>query len=118
MNLRVECTTQDRAIRIAHDILDKVRNGEFDTWSFAHVSVDEQRQHLPCIYHDTAQTQDEDKIAYFHVYQLGTQVVFDMYPRRDSNLTRDVKLWLLGRLAEMVISHYIEHIVSIHFNTL
>ena len=118
MNLRVECRTQDRAIRIARDILEKVRNGEFDTWSFAEVSVDEQRQHLPCIYHDTTQIRDENKIAYFHVYQQGTQVVFDMYPRRGSNLAREVKLWLLGRLAEMVISHYIERFVSIHFEIL
>ena len=118
MNIRVECTTQERAVRIAHDILDKARKGELDTWSFAEVSVDEQRQHLPCIYHDTTQIQDERKFAYFHVYQLGNQAIFEMDPMRGSNLTRDVKLWLLGRLAEMVISHYIERFVSIHFEIL
>lgn len=117
MKLRVNCQTQPDAANLVRDILQQVQNGEIQTWSCANVNVDVQRRNLPCIYHDTDQTRQENKIAYFHVFQLGTEVVLNMYPRYGTNMDRPVKLWLLGRLAEMIISNYIERFESIHFVT-
>jgi len=117
MNLRVECQSQPIAAELSRDILQQVNDGRIQAWRYVNVNVDEQRRDLPCIFHDTDQTREENKIAYFHVYQQGSEVRFDMYPRRGTNMGPDVKLWLLGRLAEMVISHYIGRFESIHFNT-
>lgn len=117
MDIRVSCLSQPIAASLARDILEQVQNGDIPTWTYANVNVDELHRNLPCIRHDTEQTREENKIAYFHIHQQGLDVMCDMYLRRGSNMEQNVKLWLLGRLAEMIISHYITRFESIHFAT-
>ena len=52
--------------------------------------------------------------AYFHVHAESNFVYFDLHPAEGSDLSETEKLFLLGRLSEILICNYKGRFFDIH----
>ena len=97
---------------LAEAITKDAHEGNLETWSFCRSLIG--GMPAKCIYHDTEQTRQDHKVAYFHVHAESKFVYFDLHPAEGSDLSETEKLFLLARLSEILICNYKGRFFDIH----